>query len=97
MKYIKKPVEIEAVQLNSNYDSIVECVEFVFNIGMESSVMGEAFTVRKVKEEAGFIIPTLEGDMKANIGDFIIKDPFDLKRGFYPCKPDIFELTYEKV
>ncbi|WP_219350129.1 hypothetical protein [Helicobacter sp. 11S02596-1] len=38
------------------------------------------------------IIPTLEGDMKANIGDWIITG---VKGEQYPCKPDVFEKTYE--
>lgn len=39
-------------------------------------------------------IPTLEGEIEASYGDWIIKG---VKGEFYPCKPDIFELTYEKV
>lgn len=39
-------------------------------------------------------IETLEGIMLANIGDYIIKG---VSGEFYPCKPDIFEKTYEKV
>lgn len=39
-------------------------------------------------------IQTLEGSMIADKGDYIIKG---VKGEFYPCKPDIFELTYEKV
>ena len=39
------------------------------------------------------LIPTLEGVMKANPGDWIIKG---IKGEFYPCKPDIFEATYER-
>jgi hypothetical protein len=93
-QYRKKPVVIEAIELKNNYDSIVECVEFVFNIGMDSSMIGESATVNKVKEEDGFLIPTLEGDMKASFGDYIIKG---IKGEYYPCKPDIFEATYEKV
>jgi hypothetical protein len=93
-KYTKKPVVIEAVELKNNYNSIVECVEFVFNIGMDSSSIGEFATVNKVKEDGGFLIPTLEGDMKVSFGDYIIKG---VKGEFYPCKPDIFEMTYEKT
>lgn len=37
---------------------------------------------------------TLEGDMRANIGDFIIKG---LKGEFYPCKPEIFHMKYELI
>ena len=40
------------------------------------------------------IIHTLEGDMKANVGDWIITE---LRGEQYPCKPDIFEKSYEKV
>lgn len=39
-------------------------------------------------------IVTLEGDMQANVGDIIIKG---VQGEFYPCKPDIFALTYEEV
>lgn len=39
-------------------------------------------------------INTLGGTMRGDIGDFIIKG---IKEEFYPCKPDIFEATYEKV
>ena len=39
-------------------------------------------------------IPTLEGTMRATIGDWIIKG---VQGEFYPCKPDIFEATYESV
>jgi hypothetical protein len=40
------------------------------------------------------VIRTLEGRMLAEVGDWIIKG---VKGEFYPCKPDIFEKTYEKV
>lgn len=40
------------------------------------------------------IIHTLEGDMKASVGDYIITG---LRGEKYPCKPDIFEKSYEKV
>jgi DUF917 family protein len=39
-------------------------------------------------------IMTLEGDHRASVGDYIIKG---IKGEFYPCKPDIFEKTYELV
>jgi hypothetical protein len=35
--------------------------------------------------------------MTANIGDYIIKEPYDMERCFYPCKPDVFKRTYEEV
>lgn len=94
MKYRKKPVEIEAVKLEETFDSIVNAIEFVYNIGMESSLIGMNSTVQQVKQERGFIIKTLEGDMKASFGDYIIKG---VQGEFYPCKPEIFKETYEKV
>lgn len=42
----------------------------------------------------GVVIETLEGKMTVTIGDYIIKG---VKGEFYPCKPDIFEMTYELV
>ncbi len=79
MKYRKKPVEIEAIQLTEeNLDKIME------------------FCGGKIKSHplTGVVIETLEGNMTADKGDYIIKG---VKGEFYPCKPDIFELTYEKV
>ena len=43
------------------------------------------------KREGGIIIKTLEGEHVASFGDFIIKG---VKGEFYPCKPDIFKMTY---
>lgn len=47
-----------------------------------------------IQDEEGCLIKTLEGLMLANYGDYIIKG---IKGEFYPCKPDIFEMTYELV
>ncbi|MBN6889829.1 hypothetical protein ACUXCC_005238 [Cytobacillus horneckiae] len=93
-KYRKKPVVIEAIKLEEDFDSITNAVEFVYDIGMETSIFGTDSTVRQVREHGGFHIETLEGKMFASIGDYIIKG---VQGEFYPCKPDIFEATYEKV
>lgn len=81
MKYRKKPVIIEAVQLQVGEKSQMQILEFT---------KGHA----TLGGNGRMVIPTMEGEMMANIGDFIIKG---LKGEFYPCKPDIFEATYEKV
>ena len=47
-----------------------------------------------VLSDYALIVPTLEGDMIAQRGDWIITG---VKSEKYPCKPDIFEMTYEKV
>lgn len=79
MKYRKKPVEIEAIQLHPL--NLEEIENFV---GGDLGKNGKGETV----------IATLEGAMICSMGDFIIKG---VKGEFYPCKPDIFEMTYEKV
>lgn len=76
-KYIKKPVIIQAVQFDG-YNA-----EEIKNFCRDSCQTG--FLDR-------IIIHTLEGNMTANIGDYIIKG---IKGEFYPCKPDIFKETYE--
>jgi len=79
-KYRKKPVVIEAVQwLGHNF---CEVDAFV-------SVPHETFPA-----DGYMIIPTLEGDHRANLNDWIIKG---VQGEFYPCKPDIFEQTYQLV
>jgi len=47
-----------------------------------------------LEDEQVIIIHTLEGDMKASVNDYIIKG---VRGEFYPCKPDIFEETYNEV
>lgn len=80
-KYRKRPLVIEAMRWNgSNF------AEFLAWSGLEHA-----------EQELGswnLIIPTLEGNMIASEGDYIIKG---IKGEFYPCKPDIFEATYEEV
>jgi hypothetical protein len=45
-------------------------------------------------DSKNIVIPTLEGNHVGRVGDYIIKG---IKGEFYPCKPDIFKMTYEKV
>jgi hypothetical protein len=82
-RYIKKPIEIEAVQWTGDNRSDLWdfCSLCYFNMDMESG-------------EFKLVIQTLEGSMAASIGDFIIKG---IKGEFYACKPDIFALTYDEV
>lgn len=80
-KFRKKPVVIEAV-LNSAYLKPADLHAFV---GSFDSVRIEGRSV---------VIATLEGEMRADKGDWIIKG---VKGEIYPCKPDIFEATYEAV
>jgi hypothetical protein len=84
MKYRKKPVVIEAIQYKG-VESFPELAKF-----MDDEFL--LVTFKPASEQ--LVIPTLEGDHIANVGDWIIKG---VKGEFYPCKPDIFAETYEKV
>lgn len=85
MKYRKKPVTIEAIQFKDIADRICEISEFI----------GEDIRVNyEDKDNPCILIETLEGVMKANVDDYIIKG---VHGEFYPCKPDIFYKTYDKI
>lgn len=89
-KYRKKPVIIEAVQWNGlNFD---ECMNFMQE-HLGSKIAYEDAEERSLKSKT-ISIRTLEGVMTASKGDYIIKG---VNGEFYPCKPDIFEKTYEEV
>lgn len=85
MKYRKKPVAIEAVQFVDTEESILELSE----LGLDPIRVDYADLDNPVLK-----IETLEGLMIAKTGDYIIKG---VQGEFYPCKPDIFKETYEKV
>lgn len=80
MKFRKKPVVIEAERYIGGEESQDKIADFMqCNI----AVLGESIIIR-----------TLEGEMEARPGDWIIKG---VNGEFYPCKPDIFDKTYEAV
>ena len=81
MKFRKKPVVIDAERF------FPEPAKWENEMFME-------FPVQHDKKGYFLIIPTLEGNHRANEGDWIITG---VKGEKYPCKPDIFEATYEKV
>jgi len=78
MKVRKKPIIVEAIQWT----------------GYNLSKIQRFYKPENILVGNQIIIGTLEGTIKANIGDWIIKG---VKGEFYPCKPDIFEQTYETV
>lgn len=81
-KYRKRPVEIEAIQFNG------------WNFGEINDWMLDINGIYPSYFKETMAIETLEGTMTANVGDYIIKG---VNGEFYPCKPDIFEKTYELV
>jgi hypothetical protein len=100
MKYRKKPVVIEALQLrwdtwSEMFDHVgVGKLEDGKPMGCFIGEDGQALPEGHSSEEIGLLIPTLEGVMTARENDYIIKG---IKGELYPCKPDIFELTYEPI
>jgi len=97
-KYRKKPVVIEAIKWRgNNYSQMFKFLgEYSCNIHNPylDALKFEHFYFDYNKVKGGLIIKTLEGEHIATIGDFIIKS---VNNEYYPCKPDIFEKTYEKV
>jgi hypothetical protein len=83
-KFIKKPIVIEAFRWTGDQDQTEDPLWII-----------EAIKAGNVLFESGIMkIITLEGVMTAERGDYVIKG---IKGEIYPCKPDIFELTYEQV
>ena len=92
-KFRKKPVEIEAHQWDGSHHRGM--FEFLGGSSCDPIAgYGDNFYIDHSKVEGGLMIKTLEGEHKASIGDWIIKG---VKGEYYPCKPDVFELTYEAV
>lgn len=98
MKYRKKPIVIDAVELKwDNWNEVCELAD-VGKLsdgkpqGCYLDDKGQPLPEDKTSEVMGLQIPTLEGLMIGTQGDFIIKG---VKGEIYPCKPDIFNMTYE--
>jgi len=86
MKFRKKPVVIDAIQLTNELFSEDKMETLRKFLGAKARAVEKSYD--------GLFIHTLEGNMKADINDWII---IGVKGEVYPCKPDIFEQTYEKV
>ncbi len=82
-KFVKKPVVIEAIQYDGA--NITE---------IETFVGGKLPTVMNSNKDTQLVVSTLEGDMKISKKDYVIKG---VNGEFYPCKPDVFEKTYDVV
>jgi hypothetical protein len=101
IKVRKKPVEVEAFQLTRE---ILKEITSLSNSGISNvgitHINGRMFRAvffpdAQYTETSMYgEVETLEGNMRANIGDWIIKG---VNGEIYPCKPDIFEKTYEVV
>lgn len=84
-RFRKRPVEIEAMSWPADVPSQIEVTRWIERGGGETWVPFSGTYL---------LIRTLEGDMRAEVGDVIIRG---VQGEFYPCKPDIFAATYEAV
>jgi hypothetical protein len=85
-QFTKRPVTIEAIQFADDADTISNIHGF---LGADETCISYENPEAPVLK-----IVTLEGMMTAQVGDWVIKG---VKGEFYPCKPDIFEATYERA
>ena len=89
MMFRKKPIVIEAKQFETNNeagDVNMNAIVIWINQGRDK--------IGAWHNGTNIFVSTLEGEMRADVGDWIIRG---IKGEFYPCKPDIFEATYELV
>lgn len=84
-KFRKLPVEVEAMQVLDDLGNHAAIHRWINENGG---------TARMPAFDPWLIIETLEGDMRADLGDWVIRG---VAGEFYPCKPDIFATTYEPV
>lgn len=92
MKFRKKPVVIEAFQLTEDaaLRYFVDKEQLPFGVSLSGNYHPD---IRRLYS-ARATFETREGNIWAEVGDWIIRN---VKGGLYPCKPDIFEATYEPV
>ncbi len=95
MKYRKKPVIIDAIKLESfsEYD-VRKVLKFMHQTVGDDRITQEKFSEYCFNCERKGVLPidTLEGVINASVGDYIIRG---VEGEYYPCKPDIFDKTYE--
>lgn len=94
MRYRKKPIEVDAMQWDGTTLGATEIIEWILNSGDTARYHFNTH----IPSFSCIEIDTAEGTMQASSGDYVIKEPFPTDdRMFYPCKPSIFESTYEPV
>lgn len=83
-KFRKKPIVIRAAQWNGK--TLQDAIQLIRELGADE--------IPSLKQNGSLLIDTLEGEMECRKGDWLIKG---VQGELYPCKPDIFEATYELV
>lgn len=88
MKYIKKPVEVDAIQYRKTFDSVYDITKWVESFG------DNLFDKFRFDKDFNLIVLTLEGRMTVSPLDYIIRG---IEGEYYPCKESIFLKTYSKA
>lgn len=91
-RFRKRPVEIEARQWDGTAEGAGPIIDWILSGDRSARYHDERDASPGARTEIA--IDTLEGTMMARPGDYVIKG---VQGEFYPCKPDIFEATYEPV
>lgn len=94
IKYIKKPIIVEAIHLERDENSIKEAFFFLNPVMRKKSIGFMLRNLKEIQEANGMYISVSGGRMLVSFGDYIIKG---VNGEFYPCKPDIFIKTYVPV
>ena len=92
-KFIKKPLQIEAFQLTYEVAKGIHPIPIWAKEAHEEKTLQIHYTDKIHNSQYAFI-ETLEGTMEASANDWIIKG---IKGEIYPCKPEIFEKTYDLI
>ena len=90
-KFRKKPVTVDAIRNDGEWATVRDWL-IELNPPFGFAFLGTPPITRN--DDGSLNIATLEGTMRADVGDWIIKG---VKGEFYPCKPDIFDAIYESV
>lgn len=90
-RFRKRPVVIEAMQITDNTAELATLEEWFIEHDADAHII-TAWDNTTPTLHVSVHIETLEGEMSADKGDWIIRG---VAGEFYPCKPDIFEQTYE--
>ena len=99
MRVRKRPIEVEARLFAGSTGDTMDVYQWVerntqgsFDVNSDDPVPASGVSIDAA---TGFmVIATLEGVMQVKLGDYVIRG---VKGEFYPCKPDIFDATYELV
>jgi hypothetical protein len=93
MRFRKKPVVIDAVLNDGTWPPIIAWLDQLAPGGRASIPFGYRPAITR-NDDGTLNIDTLEGTMRADVGDYVI---CGVKGELYPCKPDVFDATYEPV